>query len=134
MTKRGEIVNAIATALNGMTTNGYSYEKITYWQDTNTQEDKNHLDYRDTTEEEIEQNGYKGAILQIEISAIVLGDGALSAAEMGTLAIADIRQTINSLRILGKVPLIRRSHKYVETKGKTACLVEVEAEVKYKNK
>lgn len=132
MTKRQEIVAAIGNALNGMTTNGYSYDKITYWQDTSTQENRNHLDYRDTTEEEIEQNGFKGAILSLEISAVVGGNRNSSAASVGTLAITDIRQAILSLRVLGKIPLIRRSHKYVDTKGKTVCLVEVEIEVKYK--
>ena len=132
MTKRGEIVEAIGSALNGMTTSGYSWDKITYWQDTSTQEDKNHLDYRDTTEEEIEQNGFKGAILNLEISGVVGSSNTLSAASLGTIAIADIRQTVLNLRVLGKIPSIKRSHKYVETKGKTVCLVEVEVEVQYK--
>ena len=132
MSRRGEIVDAIALSLNNITTNGYSYDKVTYWQDTSTQESKNHLDYRDTTEEEIVENKLKIGILSLEISAVVHGEGSVSAAEMGTIAIADLRQAVSNLNINRAIPLIRRSHKYVETKGKTACLVEVEIDVKYK--
>lgn len=132
MTRRGEIVEAVAQTLLNITTNGYSYDSITYWQDTSTQESKNHLDYRDTTEEEVVENGLKLVILSLEISAVVHGDSSVEAPEMGTLAIADIRQAVSNLKINRTIPLIRRSHKYVETKGRTACLIEVEVDVKYK--
>ena len=135
MTRRKEIVDAVATALNQISvTNGYStnFSKITYWQDTDIQYGFNHLNYRDTTEEYSRKNTVYDTNLSIEIAAIVYGVEKEIAQELGTLALADIIAAVRSMVLPQCLFDLARSHKWVETKGKTAVCVELELIARYK--
>ena len=70
--------------------------------------------------------------MRCEVSAIVIADSELSAAHLGNLAIEDLLTAVLSLKVEGFVVNVVRSHKYCETKGKAACLVDLEFDVKYK--
>ena len=135
MTKRQLIVEAVNAALSVVQENGVAdtnFDKVTYWQDTDTQYGKNHLDYRDTTEEYTKKNTIYDATLNIEIVAVVYGDATLSAQQSGTLALADLIGAVRSLALPNCLFNLARSHKWVETKGKTACCIELELNVHYK--
>ena len=129
------MIIALGTALNSISTdNNYhtDFFAVTYWQATETQYEKNHLDYRDTTEEYDKNNLLYNTLLSIEIVAIVFETSTSSASDLGTLALEDLIRAIKGLSLDGVMFNLKRSHKYVETKGKTACHVELEIAVYYK--
>lgn len=114
---------------NGDQTN---FERIAYWQDTPTEYNYNYLIYRDTTEEyERKGNTYK-ATLALEIVAIVVEINDTDAAILGNLAIEELIEAISKYQLCDTSLKIVRSHKFVETKGKTACQVELEVAATYK--
>lgn len=128
MTKRQEIVDAFHDAVKDVG----NFDKITYWQDTDTQYGKNHLDYRDTTEEYTKKNIVYDAVLNIEIAAVVYGDENITAQQLGTLRLSDLIRAVRSLVLPQCLFSLARSHKWVDTKGKTACCIELEVVVHYK--
>lgn len=135
MTRRQSIVEAVAIALAEIKSdNGFNtdFNRITYWQDTDTQYGFNHLNYRDTTEEYSRKNQVTDAQLNIEIVAVVYGSQIEEAALSGTLVLTDLIEVVKTLSKPNCLFDLARSHKWVETKGKTACCVELELTVKYK--
>lgn len=128
MTKRQEILNKIASAVEGLG----RFDKVTYWQDTDTQYGIPHLDYRDTTEEYTKKNTVYDAQLSIEITAVVYGDKTNNASVLGTLTLSDLIDAVRPLTLPQCLFSLTRSHKWLETKGKTSCIVELELNVHYK--
>lgn len=128
MSKRQEILDEIASAILELG----RFDKVTSWQDTDTGYGISHLDYRDTTEEYTKKNTVYDAALSIEIAAIVYGDETKTAQEMGTIVLTDLINTVRTLALPKCLFDLARSHKWVETKGKTACCVELELIIHYK--
>jgi hypothetical protein len=136
-TRRDEIVAQIQLALGQISKlNDYytDFERITYWQATPTQYEQNHLNFRDESEDYDLDNTKYHAKLPIIIEAIVMESQTDSAAELGTLALKDLMKAVGSCSGSLRAALFafKRSHKYVETKGRTAVLVELEIEVLYR--
>ena len=134
MTNRVEIVAAVKNALlkiSRKNQNQTNFSKVTYWQDTPSEYGQNHLNFRDEEENyKIENQRYK-AELDLYIEAIVV-ETEKDAAELGTLALLDLIGAVKSLSLCGALFELVGSSKWVETKGKTACLVELKVKVKYK--
>jgi hypothetical protein len=135
MIKRQEICDVLEAQLSNISTaNGYSidFDKITYWQGTETEYSKNHLNFRDESEDYEQTNTRYDASLSVVIEAVVIETGSLSAPKMGTLALKDVMVAVKNCSLPTTLFNFKRSHKYVETKGKTAALIELEVEVLYK--
>lgn len=113
--------------------NGYNtnFDKILYWASTPTEYDRNYLIYRDTTEEYSSHNNYYKALLNLEIIAIVI-ETDTSASILGNLALDDLIKAVTNLSTQGWIITLNRSHKFVETKGKTACQIELEITINYR--
>ena len=133
MTLTTAILIAIENSLTSMTPTGYSYDKVTYWQDTDTQYEGNHLDYRDTTAEYKKDNRNYCVNLEITLQAILFETPSTPAPVLGTLAIDDLILAVNRLELpVRSFAEVKRTNKWVETKGKTASHIEVELAVTYK--
>ena len=133
--KRSEIVGIVNNALvNISTANGYQvdFSKVTRWQETPTEYEENHLDFRDETAEYKWINNYYEAILPISITAVVFETTTTSAAVMGTIVLEDLMKAVETMVLCNAKFKLSRSHLYVETKGKTAAHVELEIVVDYK--
>jgi hypothetical protein len=131
---RDEIVTQLETYLKNIATkNSYhtNFDKVTYWQTTPTEEEKNHLDFRDTTEEYQRENARHKSKLHFEIVATVFG-GNKPAAVLGNLALEDLIGAVKSFSYRGAIVELLRSHKFVETKNRTACQIELEIAICYK--
>ena len=131
---RNKIVTEIDTALKQISkANGYNtdFDRFLYWASTPTEYDYNYLIYRDTTEEYSKKNNDYKAKLNLELLAIVI-ENDTPAPILGTLALADLIKLIRSMKNCGFIINLHRSHKYVETKGKTACQIELEIDVTYR--
>lgn len=135
VTRRDEICSYLKLALSQISkTNGYytDFDRSTYWQATPTQYEQNHLNFRDESEDYDLENTKYDACLPICIEAVVIETPDNSAADLGTLALKDIMKAVRNACLPATLFNFKRSHKYVEHKGKTAALVELEIEVKYK--
>jgi hypothetical protein len=126
LTKRSEIVTELDRVLSQIPNT-----TLIYWQDTPTQYDRNFLNYRDTTEEYKRQNQLHLARLNIEIVAVII-ETNVSAAELGNLALVELIGAVNNFSLKAITVDLLRSHKFVETKGKTAAQIELEIAVNYK--
>ena len=132
---RNQIVPKIDTALKQISkASGYNtdFEKVSYWQNTATEYKQNHLDYRDVREEYAKNNSLYKADLIFEVTAIVIEQDDTTAARLGNLALEDLIKAMRSISWQGYFLYLKRSHKYVETKGKTACCIELEFVISYK--
>ena len=135
--KRREIVEIVNNALaNISTANGYQidFSKVTRWQDTASEYEENHLDFRDETVEYKWINNYYEATLPISITAVVFETTDTPAAVMGTIVLEDLMKAVKTMVLCSGKFKLSRSHLYVETKGKTAAHVELEIVVDYKFK
>jgi hypothetical protein len=135
MTKRQEICDLLETQLRNISTaNGYSidFDKITYWQPTASEYSKNHLNFRDESEDYEPTNTRYDASLSVIIEAVVIEAGSSSASFLGTLVLKDVMVAVKNCSLPTTLFNFKRSNKYVETKGKTAALIELEVQVLYK--
>ena len=131
---RDKIIAAFETSLSKISkANGFNtdFDRLLYWASTPTEYDYNYLIYRDTTEEYIKHGEKYKAKLNLEIVAIVI-ETDTPAPILGTLALADLIRLIKSMKNCGFIINLDRSHKYVETRGKTACQIELELSVNYR--
>ena len=131
---RNTIITEIDNALKQISkVNGYNtdFDRFLYWASTPTEYDYNYLIYRDTSEEYQKHNTYYKAKLNLEIVAIVI-ETDTPASILGNLAIADLIDAIKKMSLEDLIINLARSHKYVETKGKTACQIELEIDAIYR--
>ena len=114
--------------------NEYStdFEQVTYWQATPSQYEKNYLNLKDELEEYQPKNKTYDAQLEIMIEAVVIETAQKSAADLGNLALKDLIAAVTSLTIPQGIVHLKQSNKFVETQGKTACLIELVIQVLYK--
>lgn len=132
---RNQISEYIGQELAKITkANGYQtdFSRLTYWQDTPTEYKENHLDYRDVAEIYSKKNSLYLASVNFEVTAVVIEENGTTAQILGNLALEDLIKCVRSFSICNYILVLKRSHKYVETKGKTACCIELQFIVKYK--
>ena len=128
MSRRDEIVPVILERLQSVA----NFDQVTYWQATPSQYEKNHLNPKDELEDYDPVNQKYDAQLELMIEALVVETAQKSAADLGNLALKDLITAVNSLSISGGIVQLKQSNKFVETQGKTACLIELVIQVLYK--
>ncbi len=128
MSRRDEIVPVILGQLQTIST----FDQVTYWQATPSQYEKNHLNVKDELEEYQPLNQKYDAQLNVTIEALVVETAKKSAADLGNLALKDLIAAVQSLTISQGIVHLQQSNKFVETQGKTACLIELVIQVLYK--
>ncbi|MEM9271520.1 MAG: hypothetical protein AAGA80_00965 [Cyanobacteria bacterium P01_F01_bin.143] len=128
MSRRDEIVPIILERLKQLE----NFDQVTYWQATPSQYEQNHLNLNDGIEKYQPKNNKYDAQLELMIEAVVIETAQKSAADLGNLALKDLITAVNSLTLSGAIFQLKQSNKFVETQGKTACLVELVIQVLYK--
>ena len=128
MSRRNDIVPLILEQLKSVP----NFNQVTYWQATPSQYEQNHLNVKDGLEEYQPSNQKYDAQLEITIEALVVETAQKSAADLGNLALKDLIAAVKSLTISQGIVHLKQSNKFVETQGKTACLIELVIQVLYK--
>ena len=130
---RQEIIEQLETLLRNIsTTNGYScdFNRVLLWDDVPTEYSQNAIYVKDTREKYEKKNKYT-ATLRLEIIAIVIETQDNPATKLGNLALEDLIEAVSQLSVCSSIVTLVDSFKWIETKGKTACQVELNIDVKY---
>lgn len=133
MDARQKVTEELETLLENISTaNNYAtdFDRVEAWRDLPAQYERNYLFWRDTKEKYAFKNKYT-ATLRIEIIAVVVEKQNARADVLGTIALADLIRAVSQLKVCGAIVTLVESHKYIETKGKTAAQVELNIDVKY---
>lgn len=134
MHPRQAILDTLTTALaNISVANGYQtdFNGVLVWDNVPAEYSQNGIYIKDTREK-YEKHGNKyTSTLRVEVIAIVIETPSLTAAKLGNIALADLIKAVCSVSHPGVFVNLADSHKWVETKGKTACEVELNIYVKY---
>jgi hypothetical protein len=131
---RQSIIEQIETALaNIKITNGYStdFNGVLVWDNLPTEYGENAIYLKDTREKYEKQGNKYTCTLRIEIIAIVIETGSDTAAVLGNLALADLIKAVCAVSYRGAFINLANAEKWIETKGRTACEVELNLDVKY---
>jgi hypothetical protein len=131
---RSAIVATIETALADINiANGYStdFDGVLVWDNLPTEYSQNAIYLKDTREKYQKQGNKYTCTLRIEIQAIVIESGSDTAALLGNLALADLIKAVCTVSYPGAFINLADAHKWIETKGKTACEVELNLDIKY---
>ena len=128
MSRRDQIIPVILEKLQTIP----NFNQVTYWQATPSQYEQNHLNVKDELEEYQPLNQKYDAQLNVTIEALVVETAQKSAADLGNLAMIDLIAAVKSLTISQGIVHLKQSNKFVETQGKTACLIELVIQVLYK--
>lgn len=134
MDSRQQVVEQLETLLKEISvSNDYQtdFDQVDIWDNLPAEYGQNKIIIKDTKEKYEKQNTQYKNTLRLEIIAIVLEKPNKSASELGTIALYDLKQAVKKLSVCGAVPTLVLSNKFVETKGRTACEVELQIDVKY---
>lgn len=132
-TRRQEFVDKVDTALKTISiANQFNtdFDKVSYWQDTPSEYESNHLNYQDEEENYDLDNRYD-ADLFFCIKAVVVATDK-PAPTLGTLAIEDLILAMETIKLCGATLTLVKSDKYTETKGKQVCHVDLRLKFSYK--
>lgn len=113
---------------------GYNTDcnRVLLWDNVPTEYSQNAIYIKDPREKyEKQGNGYV-CILSIEVVAIVVERIDLTADKLGNLLLEDLIKAVSSVTHQGVFINLENSYKWVDTKGKTACEIELNLSVKYK--
>lgn len=124
---RSQIVSKLTTRLNALP----GFSPVALWDNVPSQYSTNAIYLKDTREKYELKNSVYQATLRIEIVAIVIETKDESASELGNLVLAQLIGAVRSLKVKGVIVNLADSFKYIDTKGKTACEVELNIDVKY---
>jgi hypothetical protein len=131
---RQSIIEQIETALNNINiNNGYStdFNGVLVWDNLPTEYSQNAIYLKDTREKYEKQGNKYTCTLRIEVIAIVVETQVTTAAVLGNLALADLIKAVRAVSYPGAFINLANAEKWIETKGKTACEVELNLDVKY---
>jgi hypothetical protein len=131
---RQSIIEQIETALAAIKiANGYStdFNGVLVWDNLPTEYSQNAIYLKDTREKYQKQGNKYTCTLRIEIIAIVIETSTNTAAKLGNLALADLIKAVCTVSYPGAFINLADAHKWIETKGKTACEVELNLDIKY---
>lgn len=125
MLPRQSIIDKLTLALS-------SVKNVLIWDNVPSEYSTEAIYLKDTREKyEKQGNGYV-CTLSIEIIAIAIETASSSADKLGNLILEDLIKAISQVSMPGVFFYLEDSHKWVETKGKTACEIELNLSVKYK--
>lgn len=131
---RSAIVATIETALADINiANGYStdFDGVLVWDNLPTEYSQNAIYLKDTREKYQKQGNKYTCTLRIEIQAIIIETSTNTAAKLGNLALADLIKAVCTVSYPGAFINLADAHKWIETKGKTACEVELNLDIRY---
>lgn len=124
---RQEIIDALTDKLRSLP----SFNSVLLWDNVPTQYSTNAVYLKDTREKYEKKNSVYQAVLRIELVAVVIEQKESSAADLGNLAIRELIEAVTGLSVKGAIFNLVDSFKYIDTKGVTACEVELNIDVKY---
>ena len=127
MSKRQQILVELTQLLNDLE----EFEDVALWDNLPSQYGQNAIYLKDTRASYEKKNNLYLATLRIEVLAIIIETSDKSAAELGNIALARLIGAVTQLSIKGVIVNLADSFKYIDTKGKTACQVELNIDVKY---
>lgn len=107
------------------------FERVRPWDEVPATYAQNEIFLKDTREKYEKKNSRYQATLSIEIVAIVIETEATTASDLGNIAIARLIEAVLKLSVCGAIVNLSDCFKYIATKGKTACEVELNIDVKY---
>ena len=125
---RQEIIDALTDKLRSLP----SFNSVLLWDNVPTQYSTNAVYLKDTREKYEKKNSVYQAVLRIELVAVVIEQKESSAADLGNLAIRELIEAVTGLSVKGAIFNLVDSFKYIDTKGVTACEVELNIDVKYR--
>ena len=125
--KRQEIIDTLTERLRSLPT----FNQVLLWDNVPNQYSTNAIYLKDTREKYEKKNSVWVATLRIELVAIVIETRDASAAVLGNLALRELIEAVTGLTIKGAFFNLADSFKYIDTKGVTACEVELNIDVKY---
>jgi hypothetical protein len=131
---RSSIVASIETALAAIKiANGYStdFNGVLVWDNLPTEYSQNAIYLKDTREKYDRQGNKYTCTLRIEIIAIAIETSTDTATKLGNLALADLIKAVCTVSQSGAFINLVSAEKWIETKGKTACEVELNLDIKY---
>jgi hypothetical protein len=126
--KRQQAIDQLTAHLNAIS----RFDGVLFWEEIPSLYGENALYLKDTQEKYTEKNGFYLANLRIEIIAIVLETPTDKADKLGNLALAELIEAVNQLSVKDAFATLTESHKWVQTKGKTACEIELSLDLQYK--
>ncbi len=124
---RQQIIDALTAKLRSLPT----YKRVLEWDNVPSQYSFNAIYLKDTREKYEKKNDLYKAVLRIELVAVVIEQPDNSASELGNLALRELHQAVRTLQVNGAIFNLIDAFKYVDTKGVTACEVELHIDVKY---
>lgn len=133
MNKRQQVIEQLWTRLGDISlANGYQtdFAAVRLWDDIPTEYGQNEIVLKDTRVKFEKKNKYT-ATVRIEIIAIVIESATDHASELGNIALEDLTRAVLSLESDKFIVNLVEAFKFVQTKGKTACEVELNIDVKY---
>jgi hypothetical protein len=107
------------------------FNGVLVWDNVPAEYSQNAIYIKDCRERYEKRNVKYVATLRIEIVAIVVETSQLNASELGNIALVNLINAVKQLSVECAIASIVDSHKWIETKGKTACEVELNIDVKY---
>ena len=134
MQARQQVIAQLEALLKAIgTDNGYStnFERVRIWDDIPTEYGRNEIIIKDPRVGFEKKNNYTAKV-RIEIIAIVLETPTNSASELGNIALEDLVKAVLKLSVCSSIVTLADSYKWIATKGKTACEVELDIDVKFK--
>lgn len=130
---RQEVIEQLETLLKDISTaNGYQtdFAQVRSWDDLPSQYGQNEIVFKDPRCKFEKKNNYTSTV-RIEIIAIVLETATASASKLGNIALEDLIRAVSKLSVCKLMVTLVDSHKFIQTKGKTACEIELNIDVKY---
>ncbi len=125
--KRQQVIDSITTALSTIPT----FNGVLVWDDTPTEYSQNAIYIKDTREKYEKKNCKYLATLRIELIAVVIETSSNTADKLGNIALVDLINVVSQMSVPEVIVNLIDSHKWIQTKGKTACEVELNIDVKY---
>jgi hypothetical protein len=108
------------------------FDGVLFWSEIPADYGENALYLKDTQETYSKKNGFYVATLKIEIIAVVLETPTDNADKLGNLALSELIKAVELLKVKDAFATLAESHKWVQTKGKTACEIELSLDLEYK--
>jgi hypothetical protein len=125
---RQQAIDQLTARLNAIP----MFDGVLFWEQIPAEYGENALYLKDNQEKYTKKNGFYIATLRIEIIAVVIETPADTADKLGNLALAELIHAVNLLSVKDAFATLAESHKWVTTKGKTACEIELSLDLEYK--
>jgi hypothetical protein len=124
---RQQIIDQLTTHLAALP----YFNDVLVWDNLPAQYSQNAIYVKDCQEKYQRKNNKYLCTLRLEIIAIVIETPDNTAARLGNIALSDLISAVSQLSVGGAIVDLVNSHKWIDTKGVTACEVELNIDVKY---